>query len=307
MSETILMQKLEKAERIALGSATSRFLNAPIRYIIGQVHAKLLYPQNKKSLLRKARTFFGDSIMVTLPAGLDIYLIGVKSHPSEIRLAKYLINTVETGNIVLDIGAHLGYFTLLSSHLCGLNGRVISVEASTHTFETLKENTLERKNIKLINKACNSDGEDVQFYEFPTLYSEYNTMEPDQFKEEDWYSHNKPKVNTISSTTLDSLISKLQRAPDFIKIDVEGSEEDVIKGGEHFFKQQSDCIIIMEYLSKERSNDAHEVATAFMTSLGYKTYFINNSGLLTPIEATEITAYLSDQELESDNIVFKKD
>ena len=84
------LQALADAERAARGSHLQRLAFARGRYVLGMIHSKLLYPLGVRRLKRNAPLFFGGAMEVGLPAGLDLYLLGAKSHESEIRLARFL-------------------------------------------------------------------------------------------------------------------------------------------------------------------------------------------------------------------------
>ena len=58
----------------------------------------------------------------------------------EHNLTYYTIAALREGDLYVDIGANVGYFTLLASHLVGKSGKVLSVEADPVTFEELLKN-----------------------------------------------------------------------------------------------------------------------------------------------------------------------
>jgi FkbM family methyltransferase len=241
--------------------------------------------------------------MVMLPAGTDIYLTGAKSHISEIRLASFLIHQLNNGDTFLDVGAHFGYFTSLASTLVGKEGRVFSIEASKNTFKVLKKNIAKVENIKCFQMAIADKNEPLKFYEFPILFSEYNSTEVNQYIHEPWYQKNKPTKFLVECITLDDFINKHGIQPKIIKIDVEGAEHKVIDGGMEYFKNNVP-VIIMEYLEPKRYNVSHRKATETLRQLGYKTMLIQKNGNLKPCE--DIEAYLEEFQLESDNVVFVK-
>lgn len=172
---------------------------------------------------------------VSLPAATDIYLIGGKLHGSEIRLARYLILNLESGDQFLDIGAHFGYFTLLASEIVGKDGLVYAFEASARNLETLKTNSQNHPNVKTFGKAVSDDQGGVDFYEFPNLYSEYNSVNVRQFEAQEWFSSYQPDKREVSSTTIDIVTLEDTILPRIIKVDVEGAEYKVMKGAINFF------------------------------------------------------------------------
>ncbi len=192
-----------------------------------------------------------------LPSSTDIYLTGGKSHESEIRLAKFLINHLTDGDVFMDVGAHYGYFSLLASSIVGNSGKVYAFEASPTTYKVLKKNELNCKNIKSFHLAVSDKNTDLIFYEFPNLYSEYNTLHVNQFEKEDWFSAYKPRAIKVRSVLLSEFLSKNKMDdPKIIKIDVEGAEFSVINGLKSYLPGKSP-LIVMEHLSDSRGNKEH--------------------------------------------------
>lgn len=298
----ILLEKIQQVEKLASTTKISRFLNHPARYVFSILFRDIWYKHNKKEIARKCQTFFGTEMEILLPSSTDIYLTGGKSHPSEINLARFLIKQLQPNDTFIDIGAHYGYFSLLASRLVEKNGRVISFEAAPSSFSILKKNVNNAQNIQANHLAVSDENSTITFYEFPNLYSEYNTLAPQQFQNEEWYIKYAPREIKIPCVQLDSFLEKGLK-PDMIKIDVEGAEYKVLKGSSEILKEHSP-IVIMEYLSETRDNQAHAEAHNLLTSLGYQANIIDKNGAITSIN--DIEKYLNQNLLDSDNIVFTK-
>ena len=65
-----------------------RLLYAPVSYLETGWFNKVVYPRQQQPKKVRAKTFYGLSFRVGLPAGTDIFLTGGKTHPSEIRVVK---------------------------------------------------------------------------------------------------------------------------------------------------------------------------------------------------------------------------
>jgi hypothetical protein len=105
--------------------------------------------------------------------------------------------------------------------------------------------------------------------------------------------------------TIDDLVSTIAFNPDIIKMDVEGAENKVIKGGMQYFEHNAP-IIVMEYLSASRGNEPHKMAVEMLLSLGYRVYILKEKGALENVTIDRLDTYLESQGIDSDNIVLKK-
>ena len=127
------LRQLAHVEKLAASSRWHRLLHAPGRYIYAIGFRTLVYARTRRGVFRQVNTFFGVPMQVVLPAGTDLYLTGGKTHDSEIRLARLLLETLRPGDDFVDVGAHFGYFALLAAQLVGPTGRVRAYEASAST------------------------------------------------------------------------------------------------------------------------------------------------------------------------------
>jgi FkbM family methyltransferase len=311
-----LEKNLAQVENLADASKMQRFFHNPWRYAWSQIFRTLIYPYTKKGIIKEAQTFTGYPLSILLPSGLDIYLTGGKTHDSEIRLARYIINHYRLPHseitklqdsdsnrchAFIDVGAHVGYFSLIASVLLEKKGQIFTFEAAKGTFDLLEKNLKSRNNIQTFHNAVTDIETDLTFFEFPVSHSEYNTLHNEQFKNEGWYQKFKPKKIIVKGITLDSIVQKFDLKNPLIKIDTEGAEAQVIKGGLETFKTQNP-IIIMEFLTK--NNEGHKEAYDILINLNYQPYTINKNGFLNPL--ADVNNYFATCGLESDNFVFLK-
>jgi FkbM family methyltransferase len=294
-----LLQKLDAIERLAKGSVIHRLLHHPFRYLAAIAYWRLLYPLEKKGKFARARTFFGAGMEVVLPSATEIFLFGAKTHDSEIRLARFLINHLRPGDVFCDVGAHFGYFTLLAAHLVGEKGRVFSFEASRSTYCILAKNTTSSANVHALHLAATDEAKTLIFNEFPALFSEYNSLVlPDP--KAAWLKMNPPQRIEVQGIRLDDFFQN-QPPPRLLKIDVEGAELQVLRGMRRLL-QEHPPLIVMEYLIN--GGDSYPAAVAFAKSAGYETLVIGPDGRM--LACNDLGEWFAKRKLNSDNIVFKK-
>ncbi|MCB9047394.1 MAG: FkbM family methyltransferase [Chitinophagales bacterium] len=299
----ITAQQLQKVQQLAEAGKLTRLMHDPARYIYAMLLHKIIYPVTHKGSLKKAPLFFGGDMEVLLPAATDIYLTGGKTHASEIRFAQYLAANLKDGNTFVDIGAHFGYFTLLASALVGDEGKVLSVEPAKGTFDLLDKNVSGKKNIRVYHNAVSDRIEEVSFFEFPVLYSEYNTLDAAQFSNSSWISKHPPVKNTVQAVTIDDFLNEHALQPDMIKMDIEGAEVQAVNGGLNTWNSTAP-VVIMEYLS-DNQKASYKEAVDILRNCGYKTHMIGVEGVLVPVD--DILSYMAEHDTTSENVVLKKE
>lgn len=306
MNRESLLAALKKRQKLAEGSKIGRLLYQPRRYLSAVYFRKFIYPKSKKGRLAEAPTFFDRSMQVLLPAGMDIYLLGCKTHSSELRLSRFLIKELPKDALFIDAGAHFGFYSLLADALMGEHGKVVSVEASEAILTVLQENIKASTEIQVVHAALsNQDGQKLQFTEFPILFSEYNTLHQQQFEGQDWYKENPPKTIEVNARRLDQIIQEKNSATlkeIFIKIDVEGAEYEAIQGLSAFLesREKAKLTLIMEYWAGDQNQTQHQhlQAVEHLQKFGFNAHYINEEG-----DLNKISDFSKLQK--SENIVFK--
>ncbi len=132
---------------------------------------------------------------------------------------------VSPGDLVFDIGANVGDYSDL---FVKMGARVISVEPQLNCVNKLKERFKNNKDIVIVPKGVGAKERKLPFYvstrSHATSTFSKEWKEKSRFNGRVW-----DKKVEIMVTTLDSLIKKYGR-PSFVKVDVEGYEEEVLKG-----------------------------------------------------------------------------
>ncbi len=154
---------------------------------------------------------------------------GTSDYEIEMQVIKRIVHS---GDIVLDIGASLGWYTRYLSDLVGKQGQVISIEPVPYNFEILSymKRKLRLENVKVIRCAI-SDSESIVKMHVPLN----NSGEPDTYLAHivDKTPSDSRSVIEIGTTTIDNLVPGGQERIRFIKCDVEGHELSVLKGAEN--------------------------------------------------------------------------
>jgi FkbM family methyltransferase len=129
--------------------------------------------------------------------------------------------TLKPGMVVLDLGANTGAFTILASRLVGADGLVVAVEPCRDNFGCL-EKTAEASgltNVRALRTAVGDRGGELRL-----------SMSPSSGKHSAILSRGKT-YEVAPLVTTDSVVGELGlERVDFIKVDVEGMEPEVLRG-----------------------------------------------------------------------------
>ena len=294
---------LERSHHAQQSGLLGKLIYRPIEFFKGFFINKIYYPIARKPQKVTCKTICNDDFVVWLPAGLDIFLLGMKSHDAELRLTRYILHSVHEGTFI-DIGAHFGFYTLLASNLLADSGQVHSVEPSRKTFEILSENSSGRINVQLHHNAVSDQGP-IVLREYDVSHSEYNKLvgrEGQQSEDFDQVNYDEYKVECL---TLDALAGQLASESIFIKMDVEGAEYEALLGGQLFLSQASPTIAMEYHVEDNDFLSGCQKGAKLLINLDYKPYVINEAGHLVLINGS-IDTYLTSLGRDVDNLIFKK-
>ena len=185
--------------------------------------------------------------------------------PFETELVKKMI---KKNDIVLDIGANIGYYTLIFAKLVGEEGKVFAFEPDPTNFALLKKNVEINgyKNVIMVQKAISNKTGKAKLYlsEYGTEHRIYNSYDNCQFLE-------------VEVTQLDDYFKNYNETINFIKIDIEGAEGGAIQGMVALLKKNKNVKIMTEFWPaglKRSGIDASEYLKIFVKH-GFKLYNIN--------------------------------
>lgn len=288
-AEQMYKQRLEKIEQLTRRSKWARLLAHPRRLLGAVLYKHTIYAFRRKGLRSAATTFFGAPMTVMLPAGTDIYVFGAKTHRSELQLTRYLMQSIRPNQVYFDVGAHVGFYSLLAQHL-GAN--VEAFEPTPATFALLNQNTADAPNIRTWNVAVSDREAVLSFYVHDVAHSENNTTNAAA-------KSSTAQEVTVQGVRLDAFAERQELRPDFVKIDVEGGEVQVLKGMTELLATAAPTVIL-EYIPAQKAQYAEGLA--LLDAQGYQAYRILDGGAL-----DRVTDWATlDSTVDSTNLVFQK-
>ncbi|MFX1315207.1 MAG: FkbM family methyltransferase [Promethearchaeota archaeon] len=218
------------------------------------LHQKYLYAALVKYYnIPKHFLLFWDSLLVFN----EIFLI--KEYNKEFQ--------IRNGDIILDIGASIGWYTCKVSKLVGDNGKIIAIEPNQRNYEYLKKNIEinNLNNIITINKGVWSSKKELIF-----LCKGYgSTLEFNRV-----FENKSRNFITINVDTIDNIISELKLTKiNLIKMDIEGAEIEAILGAKYVinnFKMLK--LIIAAYHKNQKGLESFKILVPYLERRGFKIF-----------------------------------
>src|ERR1044071_8343119 len=179
------------------------------------------------------------------------------------------------GDIVVDVGAHIGRYTLIASKRVGENGKVIAIEAHPGNYEMLNRNIKLNglTNVTTLNYAVYSKESKIKLF-LPggkSNHTIYNTLISSR-------ATNEEKFVEVNANTLDGLLLQggINHAEvNWIKIDVEGAEFEVLKGAHDIMSNSNNITFLIEIHNLEDGKNLYRPIMDLMEKHNFKVEFEN--------------------------------
>ena len=180
---------------------------------------------------------------------------------------EFVKKVIKKNDIVLDIGANIGYYSLIFAKLVGDSGKVFSFEPESENFKILKKNIEVNgyNNVILEQKiVSNADGKSTLYVSEKA--GSHRIYKPDNYVES----------LEIESISMDSYIEKNNiKKINFIKIDVEGAELNVLQGIQKILDSNKHIILFTEFSPNQIKSCGLKPVDMinFLTNNKFKIYF----------------------------------
>jgi FkbM family methyltransferase len=220
--------------------------------------------------LRLDPTTYSQRIMATAFAAGEFY---------EPEVSYFLTAVLQPGDHFVDVGAHIGYFSLVASRAVGESGLVVAFEPEAGNYQRilghLADNAMH--NVRVFNHAIGAEAGQGTFF--------FNSDNDGGHAFWDVSKHALCERTRLEHRTLsvpvDTLDAALARVPSgaplrVIKIDAEGCEYDVLKGGLKTLLAREVPYVVCEInrFALEQMGSSEVALRALMGMVGYRTYLL---------------------------------
>lgn len=198
--------------------------------------------------------------------------------PFEVAEGAFLDRFITPGMHVIECGAHQGFFTLQLCDLVGPTGTVLAFEPSPRERERLDRNLWRNSctNVTVDPRALGAEEGMAKLF-ICDYETGCNSLRPPAVDEE-------IHQLLVRVTTLDLAIAEIgETFPDFIKIDAEGAELQILRGAEHCLRTGRPTIFceLADIRTEPWGYRAVEIFD-HVTQMGYSWFSITDSGELNP-------------------------
>ena len=226
-------------------------------------------------LPRPVRLPFG-ALWLDWPDTISTAVTGGEFEGAEIGFVERLIRP---GMTVLDIGSHHGLYTLLASRRTGANGRVVAFEPSQRERRKLRLHLrLNRaENVHVEPVALGAEAGEASFYRVDGDETGCNSLRP-------------PAVQApvsalrVKVARLDDYADALPKV-DFVKMDVEGAELDVLRGAQRLLGRRPRPLWLVEVSDLRTGPWGYRARRIleFLEERGYQWFDVFDAGRLRPM------------------------
>lgn len=196
----------------------------------------------------------------------------LKNDHYEPYITEIIKQNIDPMGDVLDIGANIGYYSILSADKT--KGQVYSIEPEPKTFEMLKSNIElnQLKNVVPLNFAANNKDEEIDFYVNSKNRGDHRCSK---------MSDNLLEVIRIKTKRIDNILSREEfNKIRLIKIDVQGFELKAFKGMETYLREAKNLKVISEFEQSMLidSGCRPEEYLELIRFLGFRMFIIDEEG-----------------------------
>lgn len=200
----------------------------------------------------------------------------------EPETSELFISLLEEGDCFIDVGSHIGYFSLLAASLVGMKGRILAFEPEEENHRRMKENIVLNgfQNILPFRAAVGAEVKETTFF----VKSDNDgghamwDVRAHPFNEK---TRGNLIIKHVNMLTLDSIMNEGHpQGIKLIKIDTEGSELHVLKGAVNTISRHHVPYILCEInrfaLQQMRTNESE--LRSYARGLGYDAFLLDNQG-----------------------------
>ena len=224
----------------------------------------------KTGVLRPARVRVRGGVTMLLDPRDLVPLILLRNGEWQPEVWESLLPALAKGAVFLDVGAHIGTFTLKAAREVGPDGKVVAFEPNPETAALLRDNLSanQLENVTVEAIACTDKEQQLMLYAAPIINTGASSLSR---ANAEYGDSTAPRPFHVRGRPIDDVVRELNVSRvDAIKIDVEGAELQVLQGAVETLKRFHPKIVIEMVPAQLASfHTTPEEVTALIRSTGY--------------------------------------
>ncbi|TLD68426.1 FkbM family methyltransferase [Phragmitibacter flavus] len=171
-----------------------------------------------QSLRKEPVEILGQRMLLDTNDALNLALNRIYE-PAETELLQKLI---KPGDTIVDVGANIGYYSLIFAKAVGPTGTVFGFEPDPGNFSLLTQNLKlnGHENVTMVNKAVTDKSGEIELFVSPGCPADHRIYDSGDGRQK----------LTIPAVALDDYFSEIKAQIDLIKMDIQGAEFFAVKG-----------------------------------------------------------------------------
>lgn len=231
----------------------------------------------------------GNRMLLDKDDSLRLSIVGIY----EPLTVKRFQERIKKGDTVLDIGAHIGYYTLMAAKRVGKGGKVYAFEPNKDNLALLTKNITSNghKNVVLVEKAVSNSTKKAKLYLNPISTGMHSLID---------IGDNSKNITMVDTVSLDDFFGKNLPQISVIKMDIEGGEYAALEGMTRLLKKSKNLTIFTEFspYALKKSKRSPRGFLNYLIQRGFKVYGIDEfSGKVEPVIAERFpTSLVQDRD-----------
>lgn len=191
----------------------------------------------------------------------------------EPTLTRFVQATVKPGDVVLDVGANIGYFTLLLARGVGAAGRVVALEPDAQNVALLTRNVAQNgyaDRVTILPQAAWDTSGPLRLFRSEENRGDHHTYDDGDARES----------VAIDALRIDDYAPIASGPVALVKMDIQGAEYRALLGMRELLERNRDVVLLTEFwpLGLERAGAPAAIYLELLTSLGFTLFDVPDDG-----------------------------
>ncbi|VVC04499.1 Hexuronic acid methyltransferase AglP [Candidatus Bilamarchaeum dharawalense] len=238
----------------------------------GMIYNSVRYKHKPKESVK-----VGNNIMHLNPKdkGISVDLI---LNPNREELSQIMLTSIKNDDCILDVGGNIGYYALKEAEIVKGHGKLFVIEPVSENVKWLTKNMLVNgyKDTMIFQKAMG----DVRG-EVAINLSEHSNMHTFTIRTDD----RQIGQETVELDTIDHFCSEQKIIPNFIRMDVEGYEYEIIKGAEKILSKNNVIKLMIEFHPQLMGYEKARNFLSILSKHGFESEYVVYDNLFYPFFA----------------------